>query len=119
VGGTAQGIALRQFANDELGIKPPMPFCGLVPARKPLYLTGAETQAGTSEAAALVNRGEMEAVLRKYNMSYDVVTDANISGMTFSEQARLVGRYGLIIVAHGAGESTLSFLPRRRCVRGL
>lgn len=119
VGGTAQGIALRQFANDELGIKPPMPFWWAYPPQKALVFDRGRDASGNIRGRGFVNRGEMEAVLRKYNMSYDVVTDANISGMTFLEQARLVGRYGLIIVAHGAGESTLSFLPRRRCVRGL
>ena len=39
--------------------------------------------------------------------------------MSFVEQARLIGQYGLVIVAHGAGESTLAFLPRRRWARVL
>jgi hypothetical protein len=36
--------------------------------------------------------------------------------MSFAEQARLVGQYGMVVVAHGAGETSLAFLPRRSVV---
>ena len=62
------------------------------------------------------NLGAMVAVLRKYNVTHDVVTDRNVSRLTFAEQAQLFGRYGLVIVAHGAGETNLAFLPRRAAV---
>ena len=54
--------------------------------------------------------------MQKYDLEFDLVTDRNLSRLSFAEQARLFGRYGLVVVAHGAGETNFAFLPRRAAI---
>jgi hypothetical protein len=62
------------------------------------------------------NYAEMEAVLTKYGVEHTLLTDREIYGMTFEEQVRVFGRHGILVVAHGAGESTSAWMPPRSAV---
>lgn len=65
-----------------------------------------------------VNRGEMEAVLRKYAdaVPYTVLLDKEIYSMSLEQQARTFASHGIVVLVHGATEVNLAFLPPHSAV---
>ena len=62
------------------------------------------------------NRGAMEAVLRKYNVSYTLVEDATLRTLSFEQQVGLFNAHRVLISVHSAGLSNALFMPPRSAV---
>jgi hypothetical protein len=62
------------------------------------------------------NRGAMEAVLRKYNVSFTLVEDATLRALSFEQHAGLFNAHRVLISVHSAGLSNALFMPPRSAV---
>lgn len=118
IGGNAEATYLREFAHVHIGTAPPINRAYDFPPAKVLLVDrGRDTKTSTAHYGRwFENSDEMIAVIKKYNVEYTVLTDADIYKMSFEDQARTFASHGLLIVAHGAGESTSAFMPPRSAV---
>ena len=114
--GPLEANAIREFGHVALKTKRRDDDFYEPPPKKALLLDRGRIRNGPIKSRAFANVDAMVAVLNKYEVEFDLVTDRNVSKMTFPEQARLFSQYGLVIVAHGAGETNFAFLPRRAAV---
>jgi hypothetical protein len=62
------------------------------------------------------NRAAMEAVLRKYNVSYTLVEDSTLRTLSFEQQAGLFNAHRVLVSVHSAGLSNALFMPPRSAV---
>jgi hypothetical protein len=78
-----------------------------------LVVDRGRDEKGELQPRAFYNMDAMLGLLRKYNVPYDVLDDAHTARMSFVEQARTYGGYGLIIMGHGAAQVNLVFAAAR------
>lgn len=118
VGGVAEANLVRDFAYRQ--VKVPVPdwkALGPNPPQTALIVDrGLDEKKGSVKPRGFVNPEAMMRVLEKYGVKYRYVTDKDLSGMTFAQQAALFGSHGLLIMAHGAGESNALFMPARSAI---
>lgn len=119
ISGPGEATAIREFGFSQLGV--PRPEGGplaLAPKRIALIDRGRASHAGTVpvKPRGFANVRAVQGVLEKYSLNYDLITDKNLSALAFPQQAQLFSRYGLVIMAHGAGETNFAWLPRRAAV---
>jgi len=118
VGGIAEANHLRKFAAAKLGT--PASFQKWPPGRLLLVDRAAETpdssNVETRYSRYFVNRGEMEAVILKYDLPYTLLTDHDIYRMSLAEQAQTFASHGILVVVHGATEVNAMFLPPHSAV---
>ena len=117
VGGNAEATFIRNFAHDK-GTTPILDRGYTYPPQQILIVDRGDDDKGKHNGYGrwFANRDEMEIIIQKYNVTYRVLTDREIFNLTFIEQMKIFGQYGLLIMAHGAGESTSAFMPPRSAV---
>lgn len=119
LGGYADTSAFRVFANSALGL----PATGHAdkanyyarPLRA-LIVDRGRNPDGSLRARGFANLDGMTALLDKYGVPYDVLTDEAVGGLGLVEQARAYATHGLIVTGHGAAENNLVFAPARAVV---
>lgn len=118
ISGPGEATAMREFGYSQLGIpRPDYNPLALPPRRIAVIDRGKASHLKVDyKPRGFANVPAIEGVLQKYNLTYDLVTDKNLTRLNFAEQAQLFSRYGLVIMAHGAGETNFAFLPRRAAV---
>jgi hypothetical protein len=118
VGGVAEANLLRDFAYRQVKVpEPDWRRLGPNPPQEVLVVDrGADAATGKPKPRGFVNPGAITGALRKYGVNYTYVTDAQLGKLDFVGQASLFARHGLLVMAHGAGESNALFLPARAAV---
>ncbi len=91
------------------------------PAQVPILLLdrGAESNGVTTSGyygRRFHNRDAMEEVLKKYDLEYTLVEDADLRTLSFDAHAGLFNAHRILIVAHSAGMNNALFLPPRSAV---
>ena len=125
ISGDAEASEVRELGYATLGV--PRPPSGFRPPLRAIVLDRIGSAVlrpfGLSDALdtgppprAFANLAPVLAVLKKYNVPFDVVNDTTIRRDGLAGAARRVSQYNLAIVAHGATETNLAWLPRRSVV---
>lgn len=79
IGGALEGNAFRDFAHKQLGVPEPILEQGRYPPQSATIIDRGVTQDGAVKSRGFANLPGMIRILEKYNISYDVVTDAEAS----------------------------------------
>ena len=115
LGGYADTGAFRVFAQSQLGLSPQHADLSSFYARpfKALVVDRGRGPGGKVKARGFANLDAMLAVLKKYDVPYDILDDEATVGMSVAQQAQVWSSHGLIITGHGAQEVNLVFAPHR------
>ena len=62
------------------------------------------------------NRGDMERVLQKYNLTFTLMEDVQLRALSFEQQMGLFNAHRLLISVHSAGLSNALFMPPRSSI---
>jgi hypothetical protein len=76
IGGALEGNAFRDFAHKQLGVPEPVLEQGKYPPQRATIIDRGVTPDGAVKSRGFANLSGMIRILSKYNISYEVVTDA-------------------------------------------
>lgn len=90
IGGALEGNAFRHFAHSQLRVPEAPLENGRYPPQRATIVDRGVAHDGSVKSRGFANLPDMLRILAKYNISYDLVTDADVSSRCPSPEAPFV-----------------------------